>query len=337
MKIPVYDLSYEQQRSIHNALAESTIGHIGKNQGLFEKLEFDSVANPSQDLRNVFLPSVTTSPEEVDDLAKLASPRLYPFLKEEFLVQGALMSILRKKRSENTAKGHVFPVNTHQLMPDIALVEVATSIVEHELFDTPWHDIVNSNGLIISRGVTTLQAFGLAASEVVQKVSSVFLSFPRTETMRKIINETKLPGNISFDDIVDYNNNRMKSELMTWLPAGYANLTEIMTIHPEARKRTFVAWSGTTDNVIGEDPYNPEQISIEQANYGILEPLKHGVILPMVTWDRGPDRDPILITGEIRNVRNKTDVDEVQEWQRLRLAKALGLDDDKVTIRKIAV
>ena len=77
MKIPVYDLSYEQQRSIHNALAESTIGHIGKNQGLFEKLEFDSVANPSQDLRNVFLPSVTTSPEEVDDLeveGTLSSP-----------------------------------------------------------------------------------------------------------------------------------------------------------------------------------------------------------------------------------------------------------------------
>jgi hypothetical protein len=126
----------------------------------------------------------------------------------------------------------------------------------------------------------------------------------------------------------------MRAELMEWLPAGLANFEDAITnpIHPISRKRVFVAWSGSTEDVEG-DRFEPETIAIEPAHHGILVPLKYGSVLPTVTWDRGDDKEPIFITGEMTKVKSKTDIARVQEWQRDTLAKALGLPDDKVTIK----
>ncbi len=333
MEVLAEHIPYDQQRAIYDELASTTTAHIDRNAGLFEKLDFDPVRNPSQDLRTVHMPAVPTTPEELDALATAADERLYPYIKDAFIRQETLMGLLRRKRSEM----HIFPVTTHQKMPDVAVEQAAATYAEHELFETPWHEIISTNGLIISRGVSTLQAFSMAASEVVQKEGNTFLSFPRTDTMRKVIDKIHLPGDIKFDNLVDDNNKRMRREVLDWLPAGFGHLPDMMTIHPLPKKRLFMAWEGTTAEVTGDDRYNPERVELEQASYAIISVLKHGAVLPSVIWDRGPEKEPIFITGDLMPVKHESHVDRVQEWQRSRLARALGLPDENVTIKKKSV
>ena len=333
MEVLAEQLDYSQQRLIYDALASAATPHVSKNQGLFSKIDFEPVANPSQDLRTVSLKAVPTSPDEADELATIANPRLYPYLRDNLERQGALIGFLKKRRYDSGMQAHTFPINIHQTMPDIALYMTAVSVAEHRILETPWHEIVSTNGLILSRGVSSLGAFGMAASEVVQKGSTTFLSFPRTRTTRKLMESIELPGEIDFDKLVDNNNERMRAELMDWLPAGFANFEDAITnpIHPVSRKRVFVAWSGSTDNVEG-DPFNPDAVTIEPAHHGILVPLKYGSVLPTVTWDRGDDKEPIFITGEMTRVKSKNDIGRVQEWQRNTLAKALGLPNENVSV-----
>lgn len=326
-------LSYEQCETIHEALAATTLKHVKNNGDLFGELGYEPIGNPSQDLRNVHLPAVPTTPADIDGLATLANKRLYPYIRDELLAQGALMGILHKMRNgTREERTHLNIVSTHQTMPDIGLVDVAFSFAEKELYETTdWQTIINTNGLIISRGVATLQAFGLAASEVVQKAGDVFLSFPRTKTIKGLV----LPEGINLNKLISDNNDEMKKELKNWLPVRVANLgstipTSNRSTH-DMKKRTFIAWSGATDEVSG-DPFNPDKIQIENANTGIHEHIKHGVVLPLVVWDRGNDKEPIFITGEITKVSKSSDIAKIQEWQRRTLAKRLGLSDELVTV-----
>ncbi len=335
MEVLADRLSYEQQRGIHNSLATTTLKHVASNGSLFGELDFDPVANPSQDLRNVHLPAVPTTPKEADDLATIANPRLYPYMRDVLKTQGLMIGELRKMRDEAGSRDHVGIVSTHQTMPDIAIVEVAFSVAEHELYDTNWPTIINNNGLIISRGVGTLQAFGLAASEVAQKAGDVFMSFPRTETIEelKLQEELDLPEGLTLQDIIDDNNLRMRKELQEWSPYGPPSVRDILTAYGQlpSKKRTYIAWSGSTDKTEG-DPFNPERVVLERAHGAIISHLKHGSTLPTVVWDRGEEREPIFITGELTTIRKDEDIERVQEWQRHTLARALGIDDSHVSI-----
>lgn len=310
-------LTDDQQRHIHDALAETTLKHIHSGGGLFQKLEYDRIAHPSQDLRNVMLPAVATSPEELDTIASFASARVYGYIKESLLTQGALMGVLKNQRGHKGGGAHVNVIGTHQSMPDIAYIEAAFSTAEHSLFTTDWLKIINGNGLVISRGVSTLQAFGLSAAEVVQKAGVAFLSFPRTDTINKLM----LPG-----DILAENNKRMRDSFTEWLPTGLPKMKEKLSHpwQPLGHKRGFIAWSGSTDKVHG-DNYAPDRVTLGRVHQGVLHLIKDGLVLPTVTWDRGPSQDPVFITGELTTVKKPEDISRVQAWQRDTLARALGI------------
>jgi hypothetical protein len=187
---------------------------------------------------------------------------------------------------------------------------------------------VNTNGLIISRAVTTIAAFGYAASEVVQKGGHVFLSFPRTPS----IDSLTLPDGVSQDDLVSDNNKRMRKNLAHWLPSGSHSVKRniVDPLHP-ANKRLFIAWSGTTDKVDG-DIHNPSRVKLQVAYAGILDTLRNGLVLPTVIWDRGEDKEPIFITGKMQQVKKAEDIERIQEWQRSTLARALGLQQEAVVV-----
>lgn len=261
-----------------------------------------------------------TEPREIDGFAHIAGPNLYPFTRDSLRRQKTLLSSLRELRQRGI---HLFPMGIHQTMPDIAELEVAMSIAEEP---KDWRDIQDVNGLIISRGVTTLGAFGMAASEVVQKAGNVFMSFPRTKTLEKL---TSLE-HVDMRQLIDSNNYRMRSEIKDWLKVGPVDKLKLPAFKPGMR--LFSAWSGTTDTVRYADNHQPEDIQFGKVHAGLVDIVKHGLVLPVVMWDRGEEFDPILEMGELTTIRTRHDISPVQEWQRATLAARLGLKDDQVRI-----
>jgi hypothetical protein len=295
------DMTFGDREYIHRALAETTIKHIDRNNGLFSALTFDPAANPSQMLETVHLEPAPSTVAEADGLATFASPDFYPFIRERMAAQKPFMSAIRALLKDGT---HIFPVTTHGRIIDVALWDVAS------ITQLGMEDYQRRNGLIISRGVTTIGAFGMAASEVVQKAGNVFLSFPRTKTI----------DGIDIDQgLIRANNRRMRREIHSWLGLGMK----------KDGKMLHIAWSGKTDDIALDDAGRPEKVVLGKVFEGTVDIVKRGLVLPIVMHD---GVDPVFEIGELTPVKNTHDIERVQEWQRSTLAHALNLPAEAVQV-----
>lgn len=307
MEFDYNTLTLEDRGNIHHALAETTVKHIDASGGFFKPMEFDLAASPSQRLEVVHLEPALTTKDEVALFAKLAAPEFSSFIKDELDKQHAFMGAARLLLSEGY---NIYPVTNHGFISDVALWSEAWA---QQLEDEHWQE---QNGLVISRGVTTIQAFDMAASEVVQKIGHVFMSFPRTQTIT----------NLGFDEkLVDTNNSRMRAETGKWL--GERLIHRIR--HKDIGKSLHVAWSGKTDQVTYDDSHKPDSVNMSPVTPGTAKLLKRGFVLPVVLWD-GDEK--VLELGELTEVKNVKDALKVQYWQAETLAKALNVSEDNVTV-----
>jgi len=325
-------LNYQDRKDIHDALAETTLKHISGSDGLFTPVPFDVAANPSQRVEHTRLSPAPTTFEEIDILSSVASPRLYPAIKEALDKQKSFVSIAEQRRKEGK---HLFSLTTHQQMVDIALYDAAwVGATKHDKWE-------KDNGLIISRGVTTVQAFGMAASEVTQKLGNVFLSFPRTKTIMNLSDsfkktqEEKRAQNlasptIDIDQLITTNNHRMRNEIKEWLEVSPHQLARRLGRHALGRY-LHVAFTGSTDKVTYSDNHAPERIIMGKVANGTADIVKHGLVVPIVLWDQD---DPIVEIGAVMEVSDRRGLEKVQEWQRSTLAKKLGIPDSAVTVEQ---
>ena len=330
-------LTYDDRVLIHNALAATTVRHILANEGLFRPIDFDTAANPSQQLETTQLnpaPAKFEGPMGIISLATAASSNLYQAIRDELARQRAFVGIAEQDR----LNGQDFiNVTTHQKMIDVAEYDAAwVEATEHER----WQE---DSGLIISRGVTTVEAFGMAASEVAQKIGHVFMSFPRTKTIMQLVKTFKeqqierLKDNpdakeIDIDLLIETNNRKMRGDVRAW--------REIDAIHRVTKigrhipgKDLNVAIEGATTIVEYGDNHKPEKIILRRASKGTMDILRHARSVPIVLWDQD---DPIVEIGEPREVKTDQDVADIQEWQRRKLAERLELPDEAVTIERLA-
>ncbi len=304
-------LSYEDRKEIHDTLAETTLKHIHASGGLFSPLEFDPAAHPSQMLETTHLEPAPVADGEVAALASTARRDLFLRTREELARQSALTKTARFLLDH---KGiNIFPVSNHGTIEDIAIWTAAWS--EHLDQDTWQHQ----NGLVISRGVTTIGAFGMAASEVVEKGGHVFMSFPRTQTI----------DDLDIDrGLIDTNNRNMRREVHTWL--GEDLLHKVL--RHKLGKSLNIAWSGKTDAVTYDDSHRPSHVTMGKVGKGTLDIVKRGLVLPIVMWDGRDGGEPFVEIGGLTEVETSEDARRVQEWQSHILAKALGIASDNVRV-----
>jgi hypothetical protein len=313
-------LTIDDRDHIHGVLSDTTLKHIGAAGELLDRMPLDIAANPSQRLEVVHLEPAPTSKEKAKELAETAcnlmgSPDFSEFIGDELRKQRAFLGaakVILNKMGEN-----ISPVTNHAMMADVAIF--AEEWGQH-LDSEHWQE---QNGLIISRGVTTISALGMAASELMQNAGHVFMSFPRTSTIEKLGIDPLL---------IDTNNKRMRKEVDKWL-----NQTLVHRIGHNIGKSMNVALSGKTDDIVFGADHKPEEITLARAGRATTKLFKKGYILPVVIWDGKGNTDHILELGELIEV--KKDPDEVfndivraQLWQAETLANRLGLPKDKVRV-----
>lgn len=302
-------LTYEQRHTIHNALSETTVKHIDASGDLFAPMPFDLAASPSQKLEVVHLEPAKTTKEEVAFLANVANGPFSNFIKENLDKNKAFMSAARLMLNDGK---NIFPVTNHGFIADVALWSEAWA---QQLEEDHWQD---QNGLVISRGVTTIQAFHMAASEVAQKIGHVFMSFPRTQTIT----------NLGFDEsLIDTNNDRMRKAAGKWLGE---RLVHRLRNH-DIGKSLHVAWSGKTDSVRWGDNHKPESITMTKVTPGTVSLFRSGLVLPVVLWD-GNEDEQIFELGELTKVETVDDAWRVQRWQAETLASRLGVSKESVKV-----
>ena len=251
-------------------------------------------------------------------MAKVAGPNLYPCIQETFNKHRAITSMAHYLMTDD--KVHIFPVTTHEKMQDVA---VETAGWAESMQDDPnWQD---TNGTGISRGVTTLEAFGIAASEVMEKVGHVFLSFPRSSTIDRLKEKFKdgqgVKNPIDIDLLIDTNNRRLRNEVKEWFGHRLSRHARGVSYHQ--------AWSGKTDKVKRDEDGKVISIELGKVSDGTIDLVKRGLVLPMVIWDGD---EPLFEIGEVTKVEDRTDVARIQKWQRERLARYHGLNLEAVSV-----
>jgi len=329
------ELTYDDRLSIHEALAETTVKHIESSGGLFSPMLFDAAASPSQLLETTHLypaPAKFDGPLGINQLSDIAAKNMHHAIVDELKRQRPLVSMSELHRKEGR---HQFHLTTHQKMIDVA--EFAVSWAEATQHDN-WQE---NNGIGISRGVTTIEAFGMAASEVAQKAGHVFMSFPRTRTIMNLTETFKAnqklrqqldpdAKQIDLESLIETNNKNMRTNIREWLGVDPSSRVHRLGRHATGKYFNW-AISGATDLVQLGDDHRPESIRLGKVSRGVTDVLKHGLALPIVLWDRD---DPIVEIGEVTVVKNQSDIDKVQEWQRSTLAYRLGLSNESVTVEK---
>lgn len=319
-------LTEEDRRIIHDDLTATAIRHITAAPGLFEPMPFNPQVSESQRLEKVHLDPTETSFDEIDTLGRIAGGAFYDFVQAK---TGKLTSFFDVMRSEMEDGENIFPVTPHGNIADIAFWQ--TGWVKN-IGQDDWQE---RNADAISRGVTAIKALDMAASEVVQKLGHVFLSFPRTPTTEQLAKRMKKEaaiGNrpvVDIDSLIDTNNVRMVREARAWLDTDTAH-----EIGRKAVSKTFhLAWSGKTDKVRWGDNHKPESIELGEVSKGTIKLVKNGLVLPIAIWY---GEEPVLEVGELTKVSNAEDVIRVQKWQAKTLAEQLNLPESVVTLETLA-
>ena len=313
-------LTYEARLEIHDALAETTLKHINGNRDLFSPLEFNPAAYVSQRLEEVHLPPAPVGENEADGLARIAAPELYPFMVDE--LDQSEGEVLRSMRLylENGENVHVV-IAPHLQIDD--LPEFSVALGRH-MGPKHWQ---KQNGEIISRGVTTIGAFGMAASEVVEKAGHVFLSFPRTDSIEKVKQTLKQKGiDLDIDLLIETNNRRMRKEIMAWKKKHI-----IREIGQKALGKSLqLAWEGSTPHITYENG-DITSITVNGIHRGTYRLIKGDRVLPVVLWS--DPENPRLKLGPISRIHDERSVADIHKWQCHTLARELGLPANQVRIQ----
>jgi hypothetical protein len=265
-----------------------------------------------------------TTRDRLNGMATVVGQEFFPFIQDTLGGQRALMSALRLFMEQG--KNIAVVTGPHVKIADVALLDVGYS--EH-IDEEYWQE---QCGLIISRGVTTIEAFETAASQVAQEAGHVFMSFPRTSTIEELIVNQDILTDEQFESLISTNNRRMRKEVREWLAIDLrANIAH--AVGKRALGKTlFTAWEGQTTAVDYGEDHRPERIALKRAHPAILDVLKHCMVLPATIWD--DSNRQVLELGELTEVKTVGDIQRVQEWQRQTLATALELPDDTVTISR---
>lgn len=316
-------LNYEQREGIHNALAATTVKHISGSEGLFGISEFAPAANPSHMLEVTHLEPVPTTRERVNGMAAVAGATLFPAIQEAMSTQRPFMSSVRMLLGEG--KNLAIVTGPHGKIADVAEFEVGFS---EYLDEETWQE---QSGLIISRGVTTIEAFGTAASQVVQEAGHVFMSFPRTQTIEDLVVASDIMAEEDFENLISTNNSNMRKEARDWLEIDVKHRVDSVRRlgRHSLGKALFTAWEGKTAGVVYGDDHRPEKIAFQRVHPAIVDILKHCIVVPVTIWDDG---EQVVELGELTTVKDEADIVRVQDWQRSTLAARLGIPSDAVTV-----
>lgn len=309
MNHPENELSYQQLLGIHSSLAATTLKHIKQHQ-LFEPLEYDPAKNPSQRLDQIHLLPAPSTHENNRALAEVANQGISQASHNVLQEQPAYMGALRYHLQDGN---NLASLTTHQSIMDVALFQQA--MTEQLNPDDDPKDWQNNHGLIISRGVSSIGAFGMAASEVAQKIGHVFQSFPRTDTLKNL----DLPKNL-----IDENNSQLRREVKKWQGREMTN-----KVRHFGGKILHMAWEGTTTKISYGDDHQPENLVLGRISDGTIDLVNKSLVQPVVIWDGD---EPVVEIGELTKVKNRQDVDRVQGWQRERLAYYSGVNPENVTV-----
>lgn len=322
------------REDIHNAFAASTLRHISAAPEWFSAALYAPEANESQLLETVRLGPVPSSLVEIDDLAKGAGSKFdfYEIIKDEAGKQSWYFDMCRENYLEDGQ--NLFVVSPHDNIADIAFEQV---VWEHMIGydDNDWQE---ENGLAISRGITTVNALGEVATELLRKLGPVFLSFQRTETMKAVeekyrkIAEEQGKEPIDFELLMKTNNRTLRGEVKEWM--GMTAVGALQRHFGNRKGRTYhQAWTGKTGVVKRDEHGKPVALVFGEVADGVLDLVGHGHVVPNVTLY---DEKPLIKYAEPTKVRSKKDVLRVQGWQARVMADHLELPDSAITLEMAA-
>ncbi len=314
-------LSRDQGEQVHNAFSETVEKHIDAHD-ILERLHYDPDLYTFQSFDTVQLSAEPISPESLESLAGVANPRLYKAVREGLCTRQAV-SVMRKVRKNGR---NLIIYTNHQSVTDMPVVATGMTLDEYTIDqDDPnigdkrkWGDYITNNGVIVGRAMTTLQAVGVPAVEVVRQGGEVFLSTPRTRTINTLV--SSMPE-LLLPTLINNSNGAMRRACKLWLEQSTS----------DNQRRLYVAGGGRTD-VIKGDPAQPERISMGKAHPAVCSITSNATVLPTLSWDRGPTKDPIFILGPPTSIENASDIESVEAWQRRTLAGALGISLDSITV-----
>lgn len=309
------DISPDDREYIHDEMAVTTLKHITASDGLFEPLPYAPHVYPSQQLETVRLQPTPTCRGDIEFLAAMAGPLLFPAIQEALAQQTDIRDHALKLLRQGE---HVFPVTNHAQLADIAIWSGAWSAYLEEAEPTHWQD---HNGLVIARGVTTIGVHDprtekpAAASELIREGGHVFMSFPRTQTTDSL----DLPV-----DIVSENNGHMRWQVHRWLDQRSEPSSAL------AGRNLNMAWSGRTDTIDYGGNHQPKHFTLGSVNSRTVSILSRGWVLPIVLW--ADDERQQAVLGDITRVEPVQVANRVQRWQGDTLASILGIKPDAVAI-----
>ncbi len=210
--------------------------------------------------------------------------------------------------------GNVALITNHGQIIDIALVMAAATLAltdpEQKFGILDEHitlsDLAHRSNVLVSRMVTTRQAFGVPAIEVLQHMCRVFLSVPQTNSRRR----SRLTP-----ELVRANNELMRAALADQLAGGgqllamAASGSQDISLAANLVQRVRATWKQRR----GEDPDPAPSLHLQPLYRGTISMmLDVRDILPIaISLDPA---HPACEIGAITRVRDSDDCHQVMEW-----------------------
>ena len=209
---------------------------------------------------------------------------------------------------------NVAVVTNHGQIIDIALVMAALVMAlsdpkrsygvlgEHSTLE----EISDRTNVLVSRMVTSRQAFGIPAIEVIQHMCRTFLSIPQTNSRRR----SRLTP-----EVVRANNVLMRDELFARLDGGGQMLAMAASGSQDLRlaanlvQRVRTTWRQRR----GEDPGPAPSLHLQPLYRGTISLMlaSHDVLPMAISLESA---HPACVIGGITRVRTTEDCHQVMEW-----------------------
>lgn len=275
----------EREEQMLNELALMAKKHVDNSEGQLELLPIDPETHPAQ--RAYRIEGDPQSAAVIESIANVAYPKFPELQKQLNLTENQSREITRIGELLE-AGNNVIVATNHGDLIDIALAEAAIYCALDKLGYKP------RTGIIISKMVSMLGyrlGEDIAPAAEVLKIlcNDIFLSFPRTETVRKSGLARLLPDDIN-------KHNKRMTELLS---ENFAKGGVLLAVAP----------SGTTDKEIRENRYRLGAIS--QGTSKILL-QDRTLVLPMAMWLHG--NSPIVALSDIpRTLHDEAATHQIME------------------------
>ncbi|MCB1256095.1 MAG: hypothetical protein KDB26_03270 [Microthrixaceae bacterium] len=271
--------------------------------------------------------SVEPAPSTVDTTmlyARAACPEFEDVLVEGFAKPARDDLLVSLYDLLFVERRNVAVVTNHGQIIDIALVMAAlfvSMLDEDRSFGVlgeklTIEELAERSNTLVSRMVTTRQAFGIPAIQVLQSMTRVFLTMPQTHSRRR----AKLDATL-----VKANNALMRFELEKRLAEGgqilamAASGTQDLTI-PQLMNRARVAWRHRR----GDDPGEVPTLHLQPIFNGTISLMRAcDYVLPVaVSLDH---KTPSITVGSLTRLREDEDCHRIMDWIALAHQNATGV------------